>query len=93
MNTALDGTYFDSFVPTNEGLWTVTIEWRGNEHYGSSNLTIHFNVIKQTTEEPETPTIPIIPGFPIEAITIGIIAVTVALLFYRRENRSFKGLK
>jgi len=49
MNTALDGTYFDSFVPTNDGLWTVTIEWRGNEYYGSSNLTIHFNVIKQTT--------------------------------------------
>jgi len=87
VNTALDGTYLDTFIPTETGSWTITIVYSGTEIQSAANVSVVFNVSASPSqpEEPE-PTTPFIPGFPIEAIIISILLTGVVLIAQKRKQ-------
>jgi hypothetical protein len=84
VNTQPDGSFSDSMIPPRDGLWTVAVEAEETEYYSSANTTLSFNVIKEA-EEPETPAPPMIPGFPIEAILLGLL-ITASFLFVNKRE-------
>jgi hypothetical protein len=85
VNTALDGTYLDSFIPTETGLWTLTAEYSGTEFQSAANTSVTFNV-SASPSQPEEPTTPAIPGFPVEAIFISILLTGTLLLAQNRKH-------
>jgi hypothetical protein len=73
-STASDGTYTDTFKPGNLGKWKVSSTWMGDDtHMSSSSAEGTFNVEEKGG----------IPGFPINAVLIGVIVSTVILVYKR----------
>jgi hypothetical protein len=86
--TSSNGRYTVNLIPSVTGMWKVNSTWMGDEtHTGSSSTEETFNVEESESEpkpepEPEEDTGGI-PGFPMNAVLIGVI-ILVVVLVYRR---------
>lgn len=70
-STASDGTYTDTITPNDLGKWKVSSTWMGDDtHMGSSSTEVTFTVEERGG----------IPGFPINAVLIGVIILVVVLV-------------
>ena len=80
VTTAADGTYTDSYTPTEAGTWSVTVEWQGTTEYTDADASIQV-----TVSSPEQPAQPAIPGFPIEAILLSVLISGIVLATTRKK--------
>ena len=76
-STDRDGAYSDSFRPDGEGAWKVGASWEGDQgHHPAASAQQAF-----TVREAELSGGGGIPGFPIEAVALGLLlSVTYALM-------------
>jgi Tol biopolymer transport system component len=81
-----DGSYVDSYEPSELGTWRVEASWDGDPgHHASRSQSIEFSVIEPELETEESSEGEGIPGFPLEAAIVGLIlGFTIYFLMRRR---------
>jgi hypothetical protein len=80
VNADSNGSYTDTYNPDVIGSWSVTASWSGDETYESStsNKTA-FTVAKKTEQGG-------IPGYPLEAVLIGVIFYSIILTLTPKKS-------
>lgn len=76
MESKTDGSFEDSFIPENTGLWKVTATWEGDDdHEGTTSTAVTFSV----EEKP-----------PIISLGLGVVVVIAAIgaVLFIKFNRS-----
>jgi Tol biopolymer transport system component len=84
--TEADGSYSDSYEPSELGTWWIEASWDGDPgHHASRSQSIELSVIEPEPETEESSEGGSIPGFPLEATFIGLIlGFTIYFLMRRR---------
>jgi hypothetical protein len=71
--TGVDGSYSDSYEPSQLGSWWIEVSWDGDHgHHASRSQSIELSVIEPEPEAEESSEGRGIPGFPLEATIIGL---------------------
>ena len=86
--TSSNGRYTITIVPKVTGTWKVNSTWMGDDtHMGSSSIGVTFNVESETETEPEPESEETgrIPGFPLSAITLALLAI---IYHFQRNPRN-----
>jgi hypothetical protein len=72
--TEADGSYSDSYEPSQLGSWWIEASWDGDlGHHASRSQSIELSVIEPEPEAEESSEGGGIPGFPLEATAVGLM--------------------
>ncbi len=84
-----DGTFTDSFKPSNAGSWGVKASWEGDPGHNSSvSRTLQFEVTEPKVESsPELEGKSGIPGFPWESTMLGLATGFLVLFLLQMRQR------
>jgi TolB protein len=84
--TGADGSFSDSYEPSQLGSWRIEVFWDGDPgHHSSRSQSIELSVIEPEPEAEESSGAGGIPSFPLEATAIGLmLGLGVYILMRRR---------